>query len=330
MYDTPGVGVFVSAGDSGYGVNFPANSKYVHAVGGTSLTKSSSASRGWVESVWGSGSSSAQNGGTGSGCSKYETKPTWQKDSGCKKRTVADVAAVADPNTGVAIYNSVDDGYGDTGWQVYGGTSAASPIVASIYAMTGHGGDNGSYAYSNTGSFNDVTSGSDGSCGSSSTTTYLCTGKAGYDGPTGNGTPIASSMKSGSSSCTPACTGKSCGDDGCGGSCGACASGDTCSSAGKCVAPTCTPVCTGKSCGDDGCGGSCGTCSGSKTCSSAGKCTAPSSTCSHDICNTGAKLKSSCDSCATAICDEDPYCCKTKWDSVCTSEVNSICGETCK
>lgn len=72
--------------------------------------------------------------------------------------------------------------------------------------------------------------------------------------------------------CTPDCSGKECGDDGCGGSCGTCESDETCSSAGKCEAGPCTPDCSGKECGDDGCGGSCGSCDSGEICSSAGKC----------------------------------------------------------
>jgi heme-degrading monooxygenase HmoA len=60
-------------------------------------------------------------------------------------------------------------------------------------------------------------------------------------------------------SCDADCTGKVCGDDGCGGSCGTCADGEACGG-GQCVFLLCTPDCTGKVCGDDGCGGSCGTC----------------------------------------------------------------------
>ena len=177
-YNHPGVGIFVSSGDGGYGVEYPAASKYVTAVGGTSLAKSSAA-RGWVESVWGSATN--KNGGAGSGCSKYETKPSYQKDSGCSKRTVADVSAIADPNTGVAVY----DTYGGKGWAVYGGTSVASPIVASIHALAGHGADSLGLSYAHPTWFFDVTSGTNGSCSGS----YLCTGEVGYDGPTGNGTP---------------------------------------------------------------------------------------------------------------------------------------------
>ena len=172
-YNHPGIAITVSSGDSGYGVQFPAASRYVTAVGGTTLNKASN-SRGWSETVWS---------GAGSGCSAYITKPTWQTDSGCSRRTVADVAADADPNTGVSVY----DTYHETGWLVFGGTSVASPIIASVYALAGNASSvtYGSSSYSHTSSLFDVTSGSNGSCGGS----YLCTGVVGYDGPTGNGTP---------------------------------------------------------------------------------------------------------------------------------------------
>jgi subtilase family serine protease len=171
-YNHPGVAITVSSGDSGYGVEYPAASRYVTAVGGTHLTTSST-SRGWTETAWN---------GAGSGCSAYEPKPSWQTDTSCSRRTVADVSAVADPATGVAVYDS----YGESGWLVFGGTSVASPIVASVYALSGNvSGVPASLAYSHTSSLFDVTSGSNGSCGG----TYLCTAKAGYDGPTGLGTP---------------------------------------------------------------------------------------------------------------------------------------------
>jgi subtilase family serine protease len=174
-YNLPGHAVTVSTGDSGYGVQWPASSPYVTAVGGTSLKRASN-SRGWTESAWS---------GAGSGCSAYESKPSWQTDS-CAKRTVADVSAVADPNTGVAVYDSL--AYrGASGWLVFGGTSASSPLIASVYALAGNGTsvNAGSYPYSHLSSLFDVTSGSNGSCGGS----YLCTSVAGYDGPTGLGTP---------------------------------------------------------------------------------------------------------------------------------------------
>lgn len=174
-YNHPGIAVTVSSGDNGYGVEFPAASQYVTAVGGTSLNSASNA-RGWTETVWS---------GAGSGCSAYIAKPSWQVDGGCARRTVADVSAVADPNTGVAVYDSY--AYrGASGWMVFGGTSVAAPVIAGVYALAGNTAsiNYGSYSYSHTSSLFDVVSGSNGSCGS-----YLCTGGAGFDGPTGNGTP---------------------------------------------------------------------------------------------------------------------------------------------
>jgi subtilase family serine protease len=175
-FNHPGIAITVSSGDAGYGVEFPAASQYVTAVGGTHLVRSAT-TRGWTETVWS---------GAGSGCSAYITKPTWQLDTGCARRTVADVSAIADPNTGVAVYDSY--AYrGSKGWMVFGGTSVSAPIIAGVYVLAGNTGsiNYGSYSYSHLSSLNDVTSGSNGSCGSS----YLCTATAGYDGPTGNGTP---------------------------------------------------------------------------------------------------------------------------------------------
>ncbi|MHB8600487.1 MAG: S53 family peptidase [Ktedonobacteraceae bacterium] len=170
----PGVAITASSGDSGYpNIGNPAVFSTVTAVGGTSLFKANN-KRGWHETVWS---------GAGSGCSVYIAKPSWQKDKGCSMRTVSDVSAVADPATGVSVY----DTYQQSGWLVFGGTSVASPIIGSVYALAGNTGsiDNASYTYSHKSSLHDIKSGSNGSCGGS----YLCTGVKGYDGPTGNGTP---------------------------------------------------------------------------------------------------------------------------------------------
>lgn len=175
----PGVAITVSAGDSAYGAEYPATSQYVTAVGGTALSTSSN-SRGWTESVWKTSSTE----GTGSGCSAYDAKPTWQTDTGCTKRMESDVSAVADPATGVAVY----DTYGGSGWAVYGGTSASAPIIAGVYALAGTPGSSdypAKYPYSHTSNLYDVTSGNNGSC----STSYFCTAATGYDGPTGWGTP---------------------------------------------------------------------------------------------------------------------------------------------
>ncbi|MER6245252.1 S53 family peptidase [Streptomyces griseorubiginosus] len=179
-FNHPGVAITVSAGDSGYGAEYPAASKYVTSVGGTALSTASNA-RGWTESVWKTSSTE----GTGSGCSAYDAKPTWQTDTGCTKRMISDVSAVADPATGVSVYDS----YGITaGWYTFGGTSAAAPIIASVYALAGTPGSSdypAQYPYKHTSALNDVTSGNNGTC----TTSYFCTARSGYDGPTGWGTP---------------------------------------------------------------------------------------------------------------------------------------------
>ena len=173
-YTHPGVILTASSGDNGYGVQLPAAFQDVIAVGGTTLTRTSNA-RGWIESAWG---------GSGSGCSQYISKPVWQKDTFCQYKTVADVSAVADPDTGVAIYNSYQS-YDDN-WSVSGGTSASSPIIASIYALASNAIKiDGAYLYQHAANLNDITNGNNGSC----LPEPLCTSGKGYDGLTGLGTP---------------------------------------------------------------------------------------------------------------------------------------------
>ena len=178
-YKHAGVAIVASSGDSGYGVEYPAASPYVTAVGGTNLTRASNA-RGWTESVW----STSASEGAGSGCSAYEAKPSFQTDTGCTRRTVADVSADADPATGVAVYDS----YGSGGWTVFGGTSVASPIIGAMYALANSPAPTAypnSYPYADPGGLYDVTTGHTATCSPA----YLCTAGAGYDGPTGLGTP---------------------------------------------------------------------------------------------------------------------------------------------
>jgi putative Ig domain-containing protein len=191
-YNHPGVVITAAGGDTGYdgGASYPAASPYVTAVGGTSLTPAAN-SRGWRETVWNYSYSSRTGAeGTGSGCSLYEGKPPWQHDPGCSTRTANDVAAVADPATGVAVYDSYDQ----NGYLEVGGTSASAPIIAAVYALAGTpaaGSYPASYPYAHTSSLNDVTDGINGSdeidfC---QPATYLCAAGTGYDGPTGWGTP---------------------------------------------------------------------------------------------------------------------------------------------
>jgi subtilase family serine protease len=177
-YNHPGIDIVASSGDTGFGIQFPASSPHVTAVGGTRLVKDSSSPRGWTETVWT---------GAGSGCSGLFSKPSFQSDSGCLNRSVADVSAVADPTTGVAVYDSYPYS-GAQGWFVFGGTSVAAPVIAAVDALAGGrspGTTYGGFAYAHPSLFNDIVSGTNGSCGG----TYLCTGAPGYDGPTGVGSP---------------------------------------------------------------------------------------------------------------------------------------------
>ena len=150
------------------------------AVGGTSL-KHATNLRGWTETVW-------KNRRARAAVAADETRPSWQTananiKSVCSKRAEADISAIGNPSTGVSVY----DTDGVSGWLVFGGTSVATPIIASIYALANNAGlvgGSASYLYSQTANFWDVTSGSNGSC-----RTLLCTGHTGWDGPTGLGTP---------------------------------------------------------------------------------------------------------------------------------------------
>jgi len=174
-YNHPGIAITASSGDGGYGVEFPASSHYVTAVGGTSLTHSGST---WSQTAWS---------GAGSGCSTLNTALTGQSgvNTGCAKRAVADVSAVADPNTGVAVYDSTAY-QGLSGWLVFGGTSVASPVIASVYALAGNAASiDNNYPYTHSGSLTDVTSGNNGTC----PTSQWCNAGTGWDGPTGLGTP---------------------------------------------------------------------------------------------------------------------------------------------
>jgi subtilase family serine protease len=184
-YDHPGIAITVASGDDGYGVEYPAASRYVTAVGGTTLNTATNA-RGYAETAWSD---------AGSGCSAYEAQPTWQDISSittnCAHRAVADVSAVANPSTGVAVYDS----YGLSGWTVFGGTSVAAQIISGTYALAAGTTSSPSpssaavpaaLAYAHPGSLNYVSSGSNGNCGND-----LCNAADGtaWNGPTGLGTP---------------------------------------------------------------------------------------------------------------------------------------------
>jgi hypothetical protein len=177
-FNRPGIVWTASTGDDGWagGPSYPATSPYVTAVGGTTLTPGGGP-RGWTEAAWS---------GAGSSCSTVESPPSWQIEAGtaCTRRANADVSAVAD---NLAVYDS----FGLGGWNVAGGTSASAPIIAAVYALAGPPHDRHypaaypyAHPYTRPSALFDITSGSNGGCGSP-----LCDAGPGWDGPTGLGSP---------------------------------------------------------------------------------------------------------------------------------------------
>ena len=187
-YDHPGVAVVAASGDGGYtssGSVFPASLPGSVAVGGTTLTVNADNSY-KSETTWS---------GAGSGCSARFAAPAWQTSLanwaavGCgSKRGVADIAADGDPATGAAIYDSTPYNR-KSGWFVFGGTSLATPLVAGAYGLAANASSQpypASIAYANPGAFRDISTGANfATCGGRT----ICQAGAGYDGPTGLGTP---------------------------------------------------------------------------------------------------------------------------------------------
>jgi hypothetical protein len=233
-FNHPGTVITAASGDNGYlnwntskeeeekdgiktGVNYPASSPHVVAVGGTRLSLSGPGQTWSSEKVWN---------GSGGGCSVSLAAQEWQRNVpdwprlGCEgRRAVADVSADASPYTGVAVYDSVPYvrlGSGlktarVLGWTPIGGTSVSSPIVASMFALAGgaHGVEYPAktlYSHLGSASLHDVTEAGDGKCddfyssGCSGSMNPLsssdcgkgvliCNPALGYDGPSGVGTP---------------------------------------------------------------------------------------------------------------------------------------------
>jgi hypothetical protein len=244
-FDHPGTVIAAAAGDDGYldwleeprsgSASFPASSPQVVAVGGTRLSVGPEGE--WAgESVWNDGGESKGrpdgHGASGGGCSARFTAQPWQQavadwsTVGCgDKRGVADVAADADPYSGLAVYDTSpeceslyeeEDGeLQDVHWCTIGGTSLATPMIASTFALAGGAGGVAFPARTlyeaesrTPAALHDVSEGSNAecakpfdsatglpACSSSQEAQAGCAGQAiclagaGYDGPTGVGTP---------------------------------------------------------------------------------------------------------------------------------------------
>jgi subtilase family serine protease len=120
---------FASSGDS-EGTIYPAVSPNVVAVGGTTIARNPSTLNFEGELAWED---------TGGGYSYYEPRPSFQSSISTlvgSYRGVPDVAAVGNPRSGVWVYNSYDNPYG--AWNIFGGTSVASPLWAGIVNHAGH------------------------------------------------------------------------------------------------------------------------------------------------------------------------------------------------
>src|ERR1039458_8937852 len=240
-YNHPGVVIGAATGDDGYDdwdvvnegyeppamPNAPASLPSVVAVGGTSLHLNADGTRA-SETVWNDNGPSDDIGlkglglgATGGGCSTLFTAPLWQQSlpgfaaSGCgTKRLDADISAVADPLTGFDIYDSyacgsycTEFGLGE-GWATIGGTSVATPLITSLYALAGGSGGVSYpgltlYGHLAHASFYDVTEGGNGFCGADAACgdpnaslgrvdcegTTSCHAAPGFDGPSGVGAP---------------------------------------------------------------------------------------------------------------------------------------------
>lgn len=202
-----GVVITAAAGDNGGGGRYhggpyqPCSYTYVVCVGGTHLVRANN-SRGWSENVWNDwtfdfcGSGSSPCGATGSGCSKKISKPPWQTDTQCGMRSEADISADASLRTPVIVYNSEIAQCSGNCWYLFGGTSASTPMIASVYALAGNaatqGGASGLWKH-HAGNVYDVTLGNnlDANLGvtCASTVHYICYARVGFDGPTGWGSP---------------------------------------------------------------------------------------------------------------------------------------------
>jgi subtilase family serine protease len=193
-FQVSSVTFFASSGDGGHGIIYPSASPFVVSVGGTTLTLDSGGNVA-SETAWS---------GSGGGISAFENEPSYQTNypipSTGGLRGNPDVSYDADPASGVAVFDSLGD-QGFKNWIQVGGTSAGSPQWAALAAIANAGRTSALSSTSSTTptnvaiyhiastsystNFRDITSGTNGSCGT------ICTAGTNYDFVTGLGSPLA-------------------------------------------------------------------------------------------------------------------------------------------
>lgn len=201
-FNHPGKAIAFASGDFGYGATYPSSSQFVTSVGGTYLDQPSAGT--WTQTVWNDQEGAVPADGTAAGCSTGEPKAAWQTDTGCANRTQNDVSAVASSPYGIGIVSSMVDSVDSLnscgGPCAMIGTSVATPIITSMYALAGTPSSNTyptSYLYQDPAGLAPITSGTDVIKGSplkcESNRQYLCNAADrltnGYNGPAGLGTP---------------------------------------------------------------------------------------------------------------------------------------------
>jgi hypothetical protein len=210
--------------------SFPASSPSVVAVGGTRLSPLSTEGGWTGETVWNGFGAGGGGCSVVFGAASWQLSTANWAAVGCgAARAVADVSADADPYTGIVVRDTLPGEECETlyvekegeakkvlrGWCTYGGTSLSSPIIASVFALAGGAGGR-AYAAQTlyeaqsvaASSFHDITTGSNGECASynkktglsvctaaqeaaaSCASRLICLAGAGYDGPTGVGSPF--------------------------------------------------------------------------------------------------------------------------------------------
>ncbi len=302
-YTTPGHLVMAASGDFGYleenfpqanggpcaSPSYPSTAADVLSIGGTTVTGSGGS---FAEKVWNDGNGGQDS--TTSGCSTITAMPSWQTSllagSGCSMRASADLSAVAafnppgTANTDIAVYDSANANGFSGGVE---GTSASSPLVAAILTrlnLTDQVAASFGWVYQHAAAFNDVTSGNDDDNGTC--TNLLCKAQAGWDGPTGVGTPNGTALAAlgGASGCTnnSACSGATPVCNTTTGVCQACASDGDCPGAhcatgasdpnkGKCVQCTTSAQCTSAAPVCSTTADTCGPCATSSDCTDPSK-----------------------------------------------------------